>query len=91
MIKIKSFDEKEEHLYKVIGLKNKVVLLWSDELKTIKQYSVTSKEGIEYSEFNNKQAYEVINLIISPKTKSGIQEIIVTNEIKEYLRENFKL
>lgn len=91
MINIKSYDEKEEKLFKVVGLKNKTVLLWCEEAREFKNLTAKPKEIIEYYDEAKTKGYETKKIFINYKTKSGIQELDITDELKKYLNDNFNI
>lgn len=91
MIKIKTYDEKDEKLFKVIGIKNKTVLLWCEEHSEFKNITMRSIDKIEYLDEDKKKGFEVKRLVIGYKTKKGLQELDVTDSIKKYLKETFEI
>ncbi|MGL5710461.1 MAG: hypothetical protein ACRCW9_06450 [Cetobacterium sp.] len=91
MINIKSYDEKEEKLFKVVGLKNKTVLLWCEEAREFKNLTASSKNIIEYYDEAKTKGYETKKIFISYKTKTGKNEIDITEKIKKYLSDNFDI
>lgn len=91
MIKIKTYDEKDEKLFKVVGLKNKTVLLWCEETREFKNITLTPKDKIEYLDEEQKKGFETKKLFIKYKTKTGQQELDITEKVKNYLKENFEI